>query len=239
MKVRFSVLEPEAKRGSYDVPLPIVIGRGAEAKFRIQQDRISRKHCEVFDRDGEVFVRDLGSTNGTFLDGEPIAASVKTPLPAGSVLRIGTIALQVDYGSSERTAVVAAADGAAADDATMSFTPAAEEVNPAEVGISAPGAEAEAVEESVEEPAEAEAVEELADAPPLDPAAFDTTQKAPTGDFGDLEVVEEKPADPFAAGLVAEPAEESPAAGSFDFLANEPAADEADEGLDDFFKGLK
>ena len=131
MKVSFVVLEPESKRGTYEVPLPVVVGRGSEARFRIQQDRISRKHCELFDRDGDVYVRDLGSTNGTFLDGEQIVASIRTPVPPGSVLRIGTIDIRIDYAGSGPLAPAAASTPAVEQDAMTDFAPVPE-TEPAE-----------------------------------------------------------------------------------------------------------
>ena len=236
MKVRFVVLEPESKRGTYEVPLPIVVGRGNEARFRIQQDRISRKHCELFDRDGDVYVRDLGSTNGTFLDGEQIAASIRTPVPPGSVLRIGTIDIRIDYEGSGRLAP------AVPEDATAGFSPAAE-AEPAEAFPSFDGAASAASAEPAE-PAEPAELPDLAieAAPAAMGAEAIETQKAPEpGDFGGIEseepVIETFDAAAFG-GAAAEA--EQPADGSFDFLAGskeEPPADDAELG--DFFKGLK
>lgn len=97
MNVRFVVIAPESKKGTFTVKLPIVVGRSEEAKFRIQQDRVSRKHCEFFGQDGLVFLRDLGSTNGTFLDDEQVPASGKTRISSGGVVRVGGLAFRVEY----------------------------------------------------------------------------------------------------------------------------------------------
>ena len=97
MLVHFVVIAPESKQGTFTVRLPVVVGRSEEAKFRIQQDRVSRKHCEFIAQDGAVFIRDLGSTNGTFLDDQPVEAGSKTPCPAGAVVRVGGLAFRVDY----------------------------------------------------------------------------------------------------------------------------------------------
>lgn len=215
MKVSFVVLEPESKRGTYDVPLPIVVGRGSEARFRIQQDQISRKHCEVFDRDGDVYVRDLGSTNGTFLDGEQIAASIRTPVPSGSVLRVGTIEIRIDYGGAAAVPTPAVEQNAASEE----LPEPAVEAAPA-AGVT------EAIE--TEKPIDAEMVVETENSPE-------------PGDFGVIEA--EQPADeafePAALGDVVAEAE-PPADGSFDFLAgSKEEQPPADADLDDFFKGLK
>jgi len=252
MKVRFVVLEPESKRGTYEVPLPIVVGRGTEAKFRIQQDRISRKHCELFDRDGDVYVRDLGSTNGTFLDGEQIAASIRTPVPPGSVLRIGTIDIRIDYEGSGRLAPAERVTPAVVEDATAGFSPADEakpaqgepaEPEMAEAFPSFDGGEP-ALPASPTEPANPAELPDLAfeAAPAATGIEAIETQKAPEpGDFGGIEaeepVIEAFDAAAFGGG---EAEAEPPADGSFDFLAGskeEQPADDADLG--DFFKGLK
>ena len=64
---------------TYDVDLPIVIGRGQRASFRIPHGQISRCHCELLESKGSVFVRDLGSTNGTMVKGTMLPSKTKTP----------------------------------------------------------------------------------------------------------------------------------------------------------------
>jgi predicted component of type VI protein secretion system len=100
MVVRFHVVSPVAKQRTFTVRLPIMLGRGEEAKFRIQHDLVSRRHCEFFERQGRVYVRDLGSTNGTFLNDEQVPASTKTAVPPGAVVRVGGLSFAVDYQSS-------------------------------------------------------------------------------------------------------------------------------------------
>jgi len=67
------------------------LGRSAPAEIVFADKRISRRHCEVEIKNGEMLVTDLQSTNGTFVDGERIEAP--TVLPAGSELKIGDIVL--------------------------------------------------------------------------------------------------------------------------------------------------
>lgn len=63
-----------------------VIGRGSDADITLADSGTSRKHIEIL-WDGErAQVSDLGSTNGTLLDGEPITRAV---LPPDSVIEIG------------------------------------------------------------------------------------------------------------------------------------------------------
>jgi len=98
MIVWLRIVAPKAKRGSFKVRLPLLVGRGEDAKFRIQHHQVSRRHCELFAGDGaEVFLRDLGSTNGTFLDGEQIPTSARTAVRSGGLVRVGKVAFVVEY----------------------------------------------------------------------------------------------------------------------------------------------
>jgi pSer/pThr/pTyr-binding forkhead associated (FHA) protein len=100
MDVRFVIVSPARQKNSIAVRLPIVVGRSDEAKFRIQQDSVSRRHCEFFLVDGEVQVRDLGSTNGTLLDGERLEASQPVRVPPGARVQVGGVVFRVEYESA-------------------------------------------------------------------------------------------------------------------------------------------
>jgi hypothetical protein len=50
----------------------VAIGRGKECALTVATDDASRRHAEVYQEDGTVLVRDLGSKNGTFVNGELI-----------------------------------------------------------------------------------------------------------------------------------------------------------------------
>lgn len=97
MLVRFHVVAPVANKRTFTVRLPILLGRGEEAKFRIQHDLVSRRHCEFFEWHGQVCVRDLGSTNGTFLNDEQMPASTQTVVPSGGIVRVGGLSFAVEY----------------------------------------------------------------------------------------------------------------------------------------------
>ena len=73
---------------SFDVgPLGIRIGRSEPADIVLSDRRVSRKHCVIEFEGDDLVVCDLGSTNGTFVDGERV--DDKAPLPPGAVLRVG------------------------------------------------------------------------------------------------------------------------------------------------------
>jgi hypothetical protein len=63
-----------------------VIGRGTEADIRLPDTGVSRKHVEVILDGGTAFVEDLGSTNGTLVNGKRVS---RQALSDGDVIRIG------------------------------------------------------------------------------------------------------------------------------------------------------
>jgi pSer/pThr/pTyr-binding forkhead associated (FHA) protein len=76
-----------------------VIGRDPQCQLRPASPAVSKQHCAVSARDGKVYLRDCGSTNGTFLNDEQIAGEreVKT----GDRLRVGPLEfdLRIEVGS--------------------------------------------------------------------------------------------------------------------------------------------
>ncbi|ARQ70407.1 FtsK/SpoIIIE domain-containing protein [Streptomyces marincola] len=71
------------------------IGRSAEADIPLDDPDVSRAHCAVaLSPDGSVTVRDLGSTNGTLLNGAPVR-SRPVPARSGALLRLGESVLRV------------------------------------------------------------------------------------------------------------------------------------------------
>jgi len=58
---------------TYDLTAPItILGRGTDCDLRLVDPGVSRHHAELRVEDGEVILVDLGSTNGTFVKGQPI-----------------------------------------------------------------------------------------------------------------------------------------------------------------------
>ncbi len=69
------------------------IGRVEDNTFQIAEPSVSSHHCEVLLRGSEILVRDLDSTNGTFISGEKIAEKVLKP---GELLRLGQIEMRLE-----------------------------------------------------------------------------------------------------------------------------------------------
>ena len=63
-------------------------GRGSEADHRFADDGLSRLHATIYREDGRVWIVDENSSNGTFVNGEPVAPA-GTPLRNGDLINIG------------------------------------------------------------------------------------------------------------------------------------------------------
>lgn len=84
-----------AKPALIRLKLPTTIGRSGNATLTIKSSKISRNHCEIDTYEGELTVRDLGSSNGTFVNGQRITDV--TFLSPGDELRIGPLTLVAEY----------------------------------------------------------------------------------------------------------------------------------------------
>jgi pSer/pThr/pTyr-binding forkhead associated (FHA) protein len=71
----------------------VVLGRGKEADLRIDDPNVSRKHAAVYWNNGRLMLDDLGSTNGTLVNGYPVTSTVLRP---GDVVALGDSRLTVD-----------------------------------------------------------------------------------------------------------------------------------------------
>jgi pSer/pThr/pTyr-binding forkhead associated (FHA) protein len=69
----------------------ILVGRAPSADVRIDDPRVSRLHARIEMRDDGVYVEDLGSRNGTLVDGAPVASSRQ--LANGDEITIGTASI--------------------------------------------------------------------------------------------------------------------------------------------------
>ena len=91
---RLVVISPATAGGPYELGQTwATIGRADGNTFQIADVSVSGRHCEVRWRDGELVVRDLLSTNGTFAGGRKITEGV---LRAGQTLRVGDVQLRFE-----------------------------------------------------------------------------------------------------------------------------------------------
>ena len=71
----------------------ITMGRANDATLVLNDDYASSYHARIFPQDGQWFVEDLGSTNGTYLDRQKVIRP--TPVPVGVPIRIGKTVLEL------------------------------------------------------------------------------------------------------------------------------------------------
>ena len=69
------------------------IGRVEDNTFQIADPSVSSHHCEAQLRGGEIFIKDLNSTNGSYVNGAQITESVLKP---GQTLRLGQVELKLE-----------------------------------------------------------------------------------------------------------------------------------------------
>ena len=90
-----SLLMVQKDGGSKEVPLralPVTIGRGEDCKVRIPLASVSRNHCELLIDDDELMVRDLKSSNGTYVNKDRVTRRELVP---GDLLAVGPVVFVV------------------------------------------------------------------------------------------------------------------------------------------------
>lgn len=94
MDVRLTLVQGKPRNFSLRFPHgEYVFGRGPECHVRPNSALVSRQHCLLTVTPGAVRVRDLGSTNGTLVNGLLVVAD--QPLRDGDLLQLGPLTLQV------------------------------------------------------------------------------------------------------------------------------------------------
>lgn len=94
-KLILRIVEPVERLGTvFDLAAETTLGRSSECSVALDGDTFaSSVHARVYRRDGETWLEDLASTNGTFLNGERLTAPVR--LREGDVMKVGHTILEV------------------------------------------------------------------------------------------------------------------------------------------------
>jgi len=195
------------------------VGRHDDCSVRIKSSQVSRKHCELFEKKGMLLVKDLGSANGTFVNGKKVEGQLV--LEPGDELSIGGIKLRVArVGQAPPVKSAPEAVTAPGDTAVVDAIVVPDEVDDEEFEI-----------DFDDEPATA--------------ATVDHSKRAPAddADFLDAIAMDDEPAAPSQA-----PAAKPPTPAPAKAKAPEPATaakeadiapDMADEAIADFLLDIK
>ncbi len=90
---RLNILNGEYARVEFELPRGrVTLGRADDNSFPLPDPSVSSHHCELAVSDFSVRVRDLGSTNGTFVDGEAV---IDAEVRDGQTLTLGDVAMRL------------------------------------------------------------------------------------------------------------------------------------------------
>ena len=105
MKVRMVVVKGRPEGMEIPLPMPqFLIGRDPQCNLRPSSESVSKLHCAIQQRKDGVFVRDLKSTNGTFVNNDRIHEEVK--VKDGDLLKVGPLVLAIKIEVTEGSAAM-------------------------------------------------------------------------------------------------------------------------------------
>ena len=91
---RLRIVEPAELAGhTFDLSSELTVGRAAGCQVTLDDTFVSQMHARVFQREGQVLVEDLGSTNGTYLNRQKVTGPVA--LRPGDELQIGNTVMEL------------------------------------------------------------------------------------------------------------------------------------------------
>lgn len=74
------------------------VGRVEDNAFQIPEASVSSHHCEILLRGDQVIIKDLDSTNGTYINGQKVDEG---PLKPGQILRLGQLEMRLESGDAK------------------------------------------------------------------------------------------------------------------------------------------
>jgi pSer/pThr/pTyr-binding forkhead associated (FHA) protein len=92
---KLRVVEPSDRRGqTYDLGDELTLGRATGCQVTIDDNYVSQLHARVFRREGQLYIEDLGSTNGTYLNRKKVTAPLA--VRRGDRLQVGRTVLELN-----------------------------------------------------------------------------------------------------------------------------------------------
>jgi pSer/pThr/pTyr-binding forkhead associated (FHA) protein len=91
---RLTVIDPPEQRGrSFPLGQELSVGRAAGCVITLDDTYVSQLHARVFQQDSQVFVEDLGSTNGTYLNRQKVSGPMV--MGRGDQLMVGNTVMEL------------------------------------------------------------------------------------------------------------------------------------------------
>ena len=97
----FFIMDGFSKKRSFDLKGDTIhIGRSSDNDIQVQDSTVSRRHLEITKKENRYFIRDLRSTNGTFVNGEQISSDMEIEVEQGIPIVIGMSVICLGKGCS-------------------------------------------------------------------------------------------------------------------------------------------
>jgi predicted component of type VI protein secretion system len=96
VQAKLVVVAGDERTRQFELHLPAVIGRSRTTDVTLGHPLVSRQHCELYEANGKLMLRDLGSLNGTFV-GDIRLCDQPMPIQSGELFTVGAVTLQADY----------------------------------------------------------------------------------------------------------------------------------------------
>lgn len=92
---RLVVVEPKDRKGhAYELAEEQTLGRAAGCQITLDDTYVSQLHARIFNKDGQWFVEDLGSTNGTYLNTKRVSSPLA--VKRGDQVKIGAVLMEAE-----------------------------------------------------------------------------------------------------------------------------------------------
>ena len=92
--IQLAVVEPAAQQGrTFPLGQEVTVGRAAGCQVTLDDTYASQIHARLFARDGQLFVEDLGSTNGTYLNRKKVQGPMV--MKRGDKLQVGNTVMEL------------------------------------------------------------------------------------------------------------------------------------------------
>jgi hypothetical protein len=113
MQARLKVLHDKTNVKQVKLLPVTLIGRSTDCNLKIASSQVSRNHCRITLSNDTVFVEDLGSANGTLVDGQLLPPHQPTAIPPGARLVVGPAEFLIDYVAPTSATMVLSRSGVA------------------------------------------------------------------------------------------------------------------------------